>query len=86
MPKLIPPDPKQCQAQLSNGNTFMTFGGVSELVRCENVPLVVVKELRKGKDGKRGSMSLCAGCLLNATKRFGGGYFRTGPFKRKEPQ
>lgn len=39
----------------------MTLGPRS-MVRCESVPTVIVTERRKGKDGRRGSMSLCDEC------------------------
>ena len=62
-PKLIPPDKKQCQAEKPNGNNFMTFGGVVGLVRCENKPIWIAKEIIPNPlDGLRGSMSLCDDC------------------------
>lgn len=60
--KLIPPDMKQCQVEKPNGNTFMTLGGVPGLVRCKNKPTVLVKETKAGKDGQKGSMTMCASC------------------------
>ena len=60
--KLIPPDKKQCQAEKPNGVNAFTLGGKFELIRCENEPIFIAKEKRPGKDGRRGSMSLCGSC------------------------
>jgi len=62
--KLIPPDLTKCQAEKPNGNTFMTLGGSPGLERCKNKPTTIVKEINPGKDGNKGSMSLCTHCLL----------------------
>lgn len=37
--------------------------GPRAMVRCKSAPTVIVAERRKGKDGQRGSMSLCDECL-----------------------
>jgi hypothetical protein len=61
---LTPPDIEQCQAEKPSGYTFMTFGGQpGEMIRCEAPTEVIVFELKPGKDGRRGSMSLCGECL-----------------------
>lgn len=60
---LIPPDPKQCQADKPNGASFMSMGAFPALVRCSNVPSVIITETMPGKDGLIGSMSLCQECL-----------------------
>jgi hypothetical protein len=69
---LIPPDLGQCQAEIPNGNTFMTFGGVPGLVRCKNKPTYIAHEPPR-KDGKKqGSMSLCGSCLAVCSKQIPG--------------
>ena len=73
--KLIPPDIKQCQAMIPNGNSFMTFGGVPGHIRCTNTPAVIVTETHEGEDGQKGSMSLCKDCLTHALKQLPKGFF-----------
>jgi hypothetical protein len=77
--KLTPPDLEQCQAEKPNGNTFMTLGGSPGLVRCENKADFIAVEKEKGKDGQRGSMSLCTKCRLVFVKQMGRGF---ADFKR----
>ena len=72
--KLIPPDPQRCQAEIPNGHTFMTLGGVPGLVRCSAKPSVIVTEREAGPDGQRGSMSLCPKCLEVLLKQAGPDY------------
>lgn len=67
--KLIPPDLKRCQAEMSNGWNFMTLGGRKEMVRCTNKPTAIVRELKPDKDGIKGSMSLCTECLAQFMMR-----------------
>lgn len=69
--KLIPVDKKQCQAEKPNGYNFMTLGGVPGRVRCTNAPSAIITETELGKDGQRGSMSLCQGCWLVAAQQLG---------------
>jgi hypothetical protein len=73
--KLIPVDKKRCQALKTNGNNFMTFGGVPRMMRCDNKPTVIVKETKPGKDGLKGSMSLCDECLTVAKKNLPKNFF-----------
>lgn len=69
-PKLTPPDPDRCQAEKPNGASFMTFGGIPKLERCTNRPFVIVKErVADPRDGLKGSMSLCEGCLKTFKKQ-----------------
>jgi hypothetical protein len=70
-----PVDTKRCQSEKPNGHSFMTLGGVPGLVRCSNTPIVIVIEAVKGKDGLKGSMSLCDECLAVALKQLPEGYF-----------
>ena len=65
--KLIPPDRERCQAEITTGN-FMTIGGRREERRCENRPEILVEEKERGPDGKKGSMSLCRSCAIEARK------------------
>ena len=84
MPKLIPADLERCQAITPNGNTFMTLGGRPGLERCTNKPYVVAKENRPGKDGKRGSMSLCSDCLGVFVRQKGAGFATITQIKGKQ--
>ncbi len=62
------PDKKRCQADIQivpSIRTALRLGApdIHAWKRCENAPIVIVKEKKPGKDGKKGSMSLCADCL-----------------------
>lgn len=76
---LIPPDVNQCQAQKPNGNTFMTLGGRPGYVRCKEKPVVIVTENKPGRDGRKGSMSLCAACWRVMLKQLGGKFATAEP-------
>lgn len=76
---MIPADTKQCQAEIPNGESFMTLGGRYKLVRCKNVPSVTVFETIPGIDGLMGSMCLCAPCLTQLFKQCGDTQFRVEP-------
>ena len=73
-PKRIPPDLKQCQAEVPNGYTFMTLGGRPGRVRCSNKPVIIATEVEPGDDGQIGSMSLCSECFEVFQKQMGVGY------------
>lgn len=65
--KLIPPDPKRCQALRKTGcwptaHNFMVIGP-RQLERCANKPSHIVYETKAAADGLKGSMSLCPSCL-----------------------
>ncbi len=63
MSKLTPPDLKRCQAEKPNGHSFMTLGGnLGGRERCDARPTVIATEIKPGKDGQIGSMSLCDDC------------------------
>lgn len=67
---LEPPDLQRCQAEKPNGTNFMTMGGaIGRLERCTRDAQVIVKERKPGKDGRKGSMSLCHGCLAQLIKQ-----------------
>ena len=72
--ELTPPDLEQCQAEKPNGNTFMTVGGMPGLERCTNKPLFIATEKKPGEDGQKGSMSLCADCLVVFLRQVPNGY------------
>ena len=55
--ELIKPDLERCQTEWLGGS-FMTLGP-RPTVRCEKRPVVIATEKIQGKDGLRGSMSLC---------------------------
>lgn len=69
--KLIPPDLEQCQVMKPNGNTFMTFGGVPGVIRCENETTIIVKETKRvRKKGALGSMAMCDECFEKFSKKY----------------
>lgn len=83
--KLIPPDPKQCQALEKVGawpdaQHFMNLGPAG-WARCTAKPTVIVHEKKPGKDGRKGSMSLCDECLKKAIEQLGGDHFTSIPIK-----
>ena len=81
-PELDPPDHDQCQAEIPNGATFLTMGGRPELIRCTNKPAVIATEVKPGKDGQVGSMSLCTSCHLVFLQQMPAGY---ATFEEIEP-
>lgn len=66
--KLAPPDLKQCQTIHRTG--AFQFGPPGER-RCTNKPTWIATERKLGKDGQRGSMSLCVDCMLIMEKQLG---------------
>jgi len=76
--QLTPPDFERCQAEWRSGS-FMTLGP-RQMERCPNKPEWIATEKRRGKDGKRGSMSLCDHCR----KIFVEKHPRTASFQRVE--
>lgn len=66
MKPLIPPDLKRCQAEWLAGS-FLTLGPRYN-ERCLVAPKFILREVKPGKDGRMGSMSLCEFCL-NVFKR-----------------
>lgn len=64
MVTLTPPDKKRCQAEKPNGCNAFTLGGRHKMVRCTAKPQWIAREVKKGSDGRRGSMSLCQDCLV----------------------
>jgi hypothetical protein len=78
---LVPPDRKQCQAEIREGS-FMTLGPRA-FHRCRNLPTVIVTEKLPGKDGQRGAMSLCDSCKQVLLEQSGPDYFTEKPIKRR---
>jgi len=72
--QLEKPDETRCQAEKSNGQNFMTFGGGHKLVRCRRKPQFIATEKKKGSDSKKGSMSLCSSCLAVFLEQMPDGY------------
>lgn len=66
--KLTPVDTKRCQA-MKRLSPFTVGGDLRTMFRCEGVAAFVLRELRKGKDGLRGAMSLCAPCVVEYERR-----------------
>ena len=44
---------------------------MSGKIRCKNKPNRIVSEIKKGKDGLKGSMSMCNECFVVFTKQVG---------------
>lgn len=82
--KLTPPDKKRCQAEYSNGVNFMTLGGRHEMIRCAAKPTVIVTEVKPGKDGLKGSMSLCNACLEQLFEKMGPSYATAKSIKKEK--
>lgn len=88
--KLIPPDPKRCQAEQKvgcwpDGRHFMNLGPGS-IVRCSNKPICITHEKKASRvDGLKGSMSLCAECLAVFIDQNGGDlrHYRVEYLKQK---
>lgn len=59
---MIPADKKQCQAEIRQSHGPFRLGPKEPARRCENTPKFIAREINKGIDGKRGSMSLCVSC------------------------
>jgi hypothetical protein len=75
---LVPPDPKRCQAEKSNGPFRM---GGPAFTRCGSKPILIVREKKVGKDGRRGSMSLCLECYSQLVKQLGADHVTTRSVK-----
>jgi hypothetical protein len=71
MTTLTPPDHKQCQAEIPNGQNAFTLGGGHRMVRCTNAATFIVTEVEPGADGLCGSMSVCDECKAVLIKQMG---------------
>jgi len=83
---LTPPDRKRCQAEKPNPNagSFMTLGPrPPALLRCDETPTMIAVELRPGKDGKLGAMSLCDSCKAVFDEQMGTAGFAFEPIARR---
>lgn len=65
--KREPPDLKQCQV-LIKGGSFVTIGP-RPIDRCQNKAAYVIREVKPGPDGLRGSMSVCESCAEKFKRR-----------------
>lgn len=65
---------RRCQTEVPNSNTFMTFGGVPGLVRCENTAVYVATEREPGPEGLKGAMSVCERCKTKLIEIKGADY------------
>ncbi len=81
---IAPVDVNRCQAEKPNGATFMSMGGVPELIRCKDKPTVIVVENEADKDGLKGSMSLCDHCLSVAKTQLPENFFHVISIKSEE--
>lgn len=77
MSELIPPDPKQCQAEVPGNGPFTMGGEIGDprngyRVRCKNKPTWIATEKKPGADGFTGSMSLCEACKAAMEKQLPG--------------
>ena len=59
---LTPPDPKQCQAIIPNGDFFLIKESPYRTIRCLNSPKWIVTQTGLNQHGQRGSMSVCQYC------------------------
>lgn len=70
MKKLIPPDITQCQTMIRNKRSALSFGNNTEFIRCKNIPIAIITEIKEGHDGQKGQMSVCNECLEMAKKEY----------------
>lgn len=63
MSEMEPPDPKRCQAEITEYRPFVMGGPVHQTRRCENVPAFLAVENQPGNDGRTGAMTICRECL-----------------------
>lgn len=70
MSTLIPADPDRCQTEITEYRPFIMGGDVNQTRRCSNAPTWIATEKKPGKDGQRGSMSLCDDCREQLVKQF----------------
>lgn len=60
---LIPPDFDRCQAFPDVArHSFMTLGPRPTPVRCDQKPVWLAVEIKPGRDGLHGSMTVCQSC------------------------
>jgi hypothetical protein len=70
--KLIPLDLERCQAEVTIYHPFLMGGSVRQTKRCEKKPTWLAKEAKAGKDGRRGSMTLCDECKAECEEQMRG--------------
>jgi hypothetical protein len=59
----------------------MTLGGKPGLERCTKKPSVIATENKPGKDGRKGSMSLCDDCAKVLVEQLGPSYATMTPIE-----
>ena len=65
--ELMPPDYSRCQTEITTTASFMQMGGPPKTTeRCKNKPTILMEELVSGKDGQKGSMTVCDDCFKQA--------------------
>jgi hypothetical protein len=85
-PKDIEPvDLQQCQAEVPNGCTVFSLGGVPGKVRCKNRPTAILKEHKIGRDGHQGQMSVCEDCCRQFLLAYGAGVCMIEPIPQPDP-
>jgi hypothetical protein len=75
MKDLIPPDPKQCQCEVTPAYSIQEALQIGNPrrgpARCTNPTSVIATERFPGGDGRRGAMSLCESCHAVFVKKHG---------------
>lgn len=56
------PDYSRCQCEITTHNPWAFGGGTPQTRRCMHVPSYLITEVKAGKYGERGSMTLCNDC------------------------
>ena len=54
-------DIERCQVEITSGNAF-SLGNPRKTSRCDNKPIVLVKEVEPDKHGEYGEMTMCKSC------------------------
>jgi hypothetical protein len=88
MTALTPPDRKQCQAEKPNPDfgPFRMGGSTKKRVRCGNTPTTIATETEPGKDGHRGSMSMCDDCVAVAKLQLPKDFCTFKPMRKLNPK
>lgn len=76
---LIPADRNRCQVEITPAHGAFVLGPRPKPEQCTNKPAFIATENNPGQDGQRGSMSVCARCLIEFQKQFPPGYATLEP-------
>lgn len=70
---LEPVDHARCQADIRSAYNPWVMGGDvgGKWGRCENKPTWYVREVKPGKDGRKGAMAVCDSCKVECEKQVG---------------